>query len=72
MMNKNKKSFYDILDEYNAVASMTECTGLIQIPPTNIDEAEAYSEIYSVPEQITSYENKRGEKVIIEKQRIKK
>jgi len=46
MMNKNKKSFYDILDEYNAVASMTECTGLIQIPPTNIDEAEAYSEFF--------------------------
>ena len=35
------------------------------------DEAKAYSEIYSVPEHINSYKNKKGEKVIIEKQKIK-
>ena len=30
-------------------ASATECTGMIQIPPENYDEAESYSEIYVVP-----------------------
>ena len=36
----------------NTVASVTEFTGLIQIPPVDDDEIEAYSDIYAVPEQI--------------------
>lgn len=52
---ENKKTYsYDILDDFNTIASATECTGLIQIPPTNIEEAESYSDIYSVPIQINN------------------
>lgn len=53
-MEKKKTYSYDILDDFNTVASATECTGLIQIPPTNIEEAESYSAIYSVPIQINN------------------
>ncbi len=49
---------FDILEKTNAVASATECTGLIQIPPQDIDEAQSYTDIYVVPEQI-NYGEKR-------------
>lgn len=49
-MKKPKIEFnLDLIDEQNAVASATECTGLIQIPPENDWQQEAYSEIYKVP-----------------------
>ena len=32
-----------------SVTSATECTGLIQTPPTSVSEADSYSEIYDVP-----------------------
>ena len=53
-MDKKSKTdhAYDKLDEINRVASVTECTGLIQIPPANIEESESYSDIYNVPIQI--------------------
>lgn len=52
-----KKNFeIDLLDETNGIASSTECTGLIQIPPRCEEESESYSEIYRVPEQVTNYE----------------
>ena len=50
--NKKDKPSHVIFSEKNAVASATECTGLIQIPPTNEEEAKAYTDLYSVPEQI--------------------
>ena len=58
-MNKKKNENFnlDIIDKYNNVASITECTGLIQIPPTNEEEAESYGEIYVIPEQINDFEN---------------
>ena len=40
---------YDLENEINSVVSQTECTGLIQIPPQDEEEAEAYTEIYTVP-----------------------
>lgn len=52
---KKKKFDLELLDEHMRVASSTECTGLIQIPPTNEDEADFYSDIYTIPEQITDY-----------------
>jgi len=52
---KKKKFDLELLDEHMKVASSTECTGLIQIPPTNEDEADSYKEIYRVPEQVNDY-----------------
>lgn len=52
---KKEKFKLDLIDEHMKVASSTECTGLIQIPPTNEDEAESYSDLYKIPEQITDY-----------------
>ena len=43
---------FDILNKTNAVASATECTGLIQIPPQDISEADSYTDIYVVPQQV--------------------
>ncbi len=31
------------------VASMTECTGLVQVPPDDAEEADSLSEIYDIP-----------------------
>lgn len=54
---------FDILNKTNSVASATECTGLIQIPPQDIDEAHSYTDIYVVPEQINYGEQRlRDEK----------
>lgn len=52
---KKEKFNLELLDEHMKVASSTECTGLIQIPPTNEEEAEAYCDIYVIPEQINDY-----------------
>jgi hypothetical protein len=39
----------DTFFEDESVVSSTECTGLVQTPPTSVDEANSYSEIYDVP-----------------------
>ena len=57
---KNEKKKYenfelDLIDKYNNIASSTECTGLIQIPPTSEEEAEFYGEIYTIPEQVNNF-----------------
>lgn len=49
-MKKNKPK-QDLFDYINSVASSTECTGLIQIPPANDEEMESYQEIYAIHEQ---------------------
>ncbi len=56
-MDKKKHENFDLdlLDELNAVASATECTGLFRLPPTNEDEAESYGRIYVVPEQVNDF-----------------
>ena len=50
-LKKNPKVKFDLdlIDEQNAVASATEYTGLIQIPPENDWERDAYCDIYTVP-----------------------
>ncbi len=55
MDKKNKqiapKSEEDSLDSCeNNIVSGTECTGLIQTPPENEQEAESYTDLYAVPE----------------------
>lgn len=53
-----KKNFeIDLLDDPNAIASTTECTGLIQIPPTCEEEAESYGNIYVIPRQVNDFSN---------------
>ena len=52
---KKEKFDLELLDEHMKVASSTECTGLIQIPPKNEEESEAYSDIYVIPEQVNDY-----------------
>lgn len=72
---KDKKEGYswDILDKINSVVSARECTGLMQIPPQNIDEAESYNEIYTIPKAVNNIENLKTTEhnVLIEKQKIK-
>lgn len=72
--NKRKNYSYAILDDINSVASVTECTGLIQIPPTNEDESESYSNIYVIPNQVNDFDRikvKGNDDVVIEKQKVK-
>ncbi|BCI60561.1 hypothetical protein [Solibaculum mannosilyticum] len=38
-----------IYNEMFAVASATECTGLIPTPPVNKSEADSYTDIYDIP-----------------------
>ena len=49
---------FDIMNNANTVASMTECTGLMQIPPENAAQASAYADIYTVPQTVN--EAKQG------------
>lgn len=44
-------------DEYiyscsDTVVSGTECTGLIQTPPTSEQEAESYTDLYTIPKPV--------------------
>jgi len=49
-MKKPKVRFdLDLINEESTVASATECTGLIQIPPENDWQQESYSDIYDIP-----------------------
>lgn len=52
----DKDSFYDKLIDTDAVASATECTGLMYRPPENEYEAESYSDIYVVPQVVNEAE----------------
>ncbi len=45
--NKNIYSSDDT--DLTAVASATECTGLMFAPPESEDEGESYADIYNVP-----------------------
>lgn len=36
----------NFFDDYVSACSVTDCTGLIQIPPQNEAEQESYQEIY--------------------------
>lgn len=38
-----------LFDHINAVASSTECTGLIPTPATDQEELDSYTDIYDVP-----------------------
>lgn len=48
---------FDMLYKINSVASATECTGLIQIPPNDEEEADSYTDIYVVPKQVNYREH---------------
>ncbi len=48
------------VDELSAVASSTECTGLVQAVPEDEDEAESYRQLINVP--IKPYKNKATRK----------
>ncbi|MBR4720636.1 MAG: hypothetical protein IK057_02615 [Clostridia bacterium] len=55
---KDENSEFDIMNNENTVASMTECTGLMQIPPENMAQAEAYADIYTVPKTVNEVKRK--------------
>lgn len=56
MIILKKKNFeIDLIDDICSTASATECTGLIQIPPTSEEEAESYQKIYVIPEQVNDF-----------------
>lgn len=54
--NKQLAPTEDELNDYDyttdTVVSSTECTGLIQTPPANEAEAEAYTDLYTVPKPV--------------------
>lgn len=50
--NNNYNFQHVIFNNPNTVSSVTECTGLIQIPPVNDEEADSYADIYAIPKQI--------------------
>lgn len=39
----------DIYSSIDTVVSSMECTGLIQTPPSTEPEAEAYTDLYTIP-----------------------
>lgn len=54
-LRENEEYPFEV-DELSAVASSTECTGLVQSIPEDNDEAEAYRQIMNVP--VKPYKNK--------------
>ena len=55
---KDEEFAKDILKNSNDVASTTECTGLMQTPPENEAQAEAYNNIYTVPKAVNKANKK--------------
>ncbi len=51
MDNKNKKeqTTESFFEKDQVVASMTDCTGLVQTPPDNQSEVESYTDIFGIP-----------------------
>ena len=60
---KDEDFAFDIMNNANTVASMTECTGLIQIPPENETEAESYTDIYTVPKTVNRTEKFKHKRI---------
>ena len=61
--DKPKKNYeeeieYDAFADTNAVASATECTGLMYSPPEDEYEAESYNDIYVIPKVPNEKEKK--------------
>ena len=57
LIGKNSKINDHLLEELDTVASATECTGLIPTPPLSESEAEAYTDIYTIPKPENSRNN---------------
>lgn len=57
LVRKNSKINDHLLEELDTVASATECTGLIPTPPLSESEAEAYTDIYTIPKPENSRNN---------------
>ncbi|MCR4693547.1 MAG: hypothetical protein K5664_06670 [Firmicutes bacterium] len=68
---KDEDFAFDIMNNANTVASMTECTGLIQIPPETEEEAASYTDIYTVPKTVNEVEKGRYRHRRIKKNRSK-
>ena len=66
---KDEDFAFDIMNNPNTVASMTECTGLIQIPPETEEEAASYTDIYTVPKTVNEVEKGRYRHKRIKKNR---
>jgi len=56
--NYEEEIDYDVLSDRNAVASATECTGLMYAPPEDEYEAESYNDIYVIPKVPNKNEKK--------------
>ena len=53
----------DEIEDFDTVASASECTGLIPTPPVNESQAESYTDIYTIPKpskEVFSSQNKKG------------
>lgn len=53
----------DEIEDFDTVASASECTGLIPTPPVNEAQAESYTDIYTIPKpskEVFSSQNKKG------------
>ncbi|MBS1348401.1 MAG: hypothetical protein HP052_02870 [Firmicutes bacterium] len=47
--NKTVNDIDSFFDKEQIVASMTECTGLTQVPPFDLEEVDSYTDIYDIP-----------------------
>lgn len=47
----------DIQARVDMVASTTECTGLIQTPPSSENEAASYTDLYTIPKPVNKKHN---------------
>ena len=65
MKKKNKDKYNVRFDEDyinpKGVASGTDCTGLVQTPPENESESEAYTDLHDIPKPY-GIEQRRKEK----------
>lgn len=53
----------DEIEDFDTVASASECTGLIPTPPVNEAQAESYTDIYTIPKpskEVFSSQSKKG------------
>lgn len=49
-VDRDLLGYHDPLEDSNTVVSAQDCTGLIMAPPVDDAQAEAFTDLYTIPE----------------------
>lgn len=55
-VDRDLLGYHDPLEDSNTVVSAQDCTGLIMAPPVDAAQAEAFTDLYTIPEPFAEQE----------------